>query len=152
MAGSRRKQFISAALAAELDACILWPFARRKSSGYGAYDICEGGKKTSLDIHRHVCRLAHGEPAPGEQAAHRCGNKLCINPRHLYWGDALANMADAKRHGTLRGGGCGRQRFFAEQIEDICTSSESLLALAAKYNSDVSYMSRIRRQHVRSFD
>jgi hypothetical protein len=60
-------------------------------------------------------------------------------------------MADAKRHGTLRGGGCGRQRFFAEQIADICTSGESLLALAAKYNSDVSYMGRIRRQHARSF-
>jgi hypothetical protein len=151
MAGSRRKQFIADTLAAELDTCVIWPFARRNSSGYGAFDICVDGKKKSLDAHRYVCREAHGEPAPGEQASHRCGNKLCVNPRHLYWADALTNMADAKRHGTLRGGGCGRQRFFAEQIADICTSGESLLALAAKYNSDVSYMGRIRREYSGNF-
>lgn len=56
-------------------------------------------------------------------------------------------MQDAKRHGTLKGGGRYRQRLFAPQIADICTSAQSLLALAEKYNTDVSYIGRIRRRN-----
>jgi hypothetical protein len=66
---------------------------------------------------------------------------------HLYWGDAIKNMADAKRHGVLRGGGRWRQRFFEKEISEIRASEESHLALAAKYNTDVQYISRIKREY-----
>jgi hypothetical protein len=119
----------------------------RKSSGYGAYDQYINGRKISLDIHRYVCGQAHGEPPAGAQTAHKCGNKLCINPNHLRWSDALGNMADAKAHGTLRGGGRFRQRLFEQEIADICSSPDSLVVLAAKYGSDPAYIGRLRRQY-----
>jgi hypothetical protein len=125
--------------------CILWPFAVRKSSGYGAHSTT--GPQRNIDAHRYVCTLAHGAPGDGAEAAHRCGNKLCVNPNHLYWADHQTNMQDAKRHGTMRGGGRWRQRLFAPQIADICTSGQSLLALAEKYNSDASYIGRVRRRN-----
>jgi len=102
--------------------------------------------KLNVDAHRHVCSQAHGPALSGQQAAHSCGNKLCVNPAHLYWADPAENMADAKRHGTLKGGGRYRQRIFKDDIEAICASSESLVTLAAKYGSDPSYIGRLKRQ------
>lgn len=148
MAVSGRNDFIASALAANVDACILWPFAVRKSSGYAAHNWCRDGRKFNVDAHRYVCGLAHGEPTRGqEEAAHTCGNKLCVNPRHLYWADHLTNMADAKRHGTLKGGGRKRRRIFEADVRDICRSTESYLTLAAQYGTDVSYIGRIRKLH-----
>ena len=139
-----RKEFIADALASCVEHCIVWPFAVRKSSGYGAHSLCQNGRKSNCDIHRHVCQQAHGDRR-GMEAAHRCGNKLCINPRHLYWATHLDNMADAKEHGRLKGGGRYRQRFFAPEIAHIRASNDSLLTLAAQYDTDVSYIGRLRR-------
>lgn len=143
-----RDEFISAAMTAEIDACIVWPFASRASSGYGAHSFRADGVKINVDAHRHVCSLAHGAAPPHRpQAAHKCGNKLCINPRHLKWASAVENMADAKRHGTLKGGGRFRQRIFPADIERICRSDKSLLALAAEYRSDPAYIGKLKRAH-----
>ena len=51
--------------------------------------------------HRFVCLATHGIPM-GEQtqAAHSCGNKGCINPKHLRWATASENAADRHLHGT----------------------------------------------------
>lgn len=144
----KRTPFIADAIASNTEACILWPYAVRKSSGYGAYDERREDKRYSVDVHRYVCRIAHGEPAdPGHQAAHWCGNKLCINPKHLHWATPLENMQDAKEHGTLRGGGRYRQRFFDREIAEIVSSEESLISLAKRFNSEPAYIGRIRRTH-----
>jgi len=147
MGVSKREQFIEEAIASRATDCITWPFAARKSSGYGAHSYRQDGKKINADVHRFVCELAHGAPAPGMEAAHRCGNRLCINPAHLYWADHLTNMADAKRHGTLRGGGRHRQRIFPADIRAICSSKASLMALAQKYGTGPSHIARLRRVH-----
>lgn len=122
----------------------MWPFAVRKSSGYGAYEA--PGRKNG-DVHRYVCAIAHGPADAGMQAAHRCGVKLCVNPNHLYWADPLTNMADAKSHGTLRGGGRWRQRLFDEEISEIVNSTESLIAIGARFGMAPAYIGKIRRKH-----
>lgn len=80
------------------DSCLLWPFPRGKK-GYG-FLFYEGRSK---EVHRVVCRLAHGEPpTPLHETAHSCGNGHlgCINPRHLRWSTHSDNIADKTRHGT----------------------------------------------------
>lgn len=142
----RNQKFVADALSANTDACIVWPFAVRKSSGYGAFSVRKDGKQCHYDVHRFVCIEAHGAaPQNMPEAAHSCGNKLCINPRHLYWASHKQNMEDAKRHGTLRGGGIYRQRIFAEDVEFIATSKLSILKLAEKYRTSPSHIGKVRR-------
>lgn len=139
-----RADFIANALAADTDDCVIWPFAVRKSSGYPAHSY-GGAAKINVDAHRFVCLLAHGEPLPGRHAAHSCGNKLCVNPKHLSWKKPVENMRDAINAGTLRGGGRYRQRIFAHDVAYIAQSNKSLLELAQEYGSDPAYMGRLRR-------
>jgi hypothetical protein len=148
MADISRAAFIDDALASRVDGCILWPFAVRKSSGYPAHSVRVSGVKRNVDAHRYVCRLAHGEPPmPKGEAAHTCGNKLCVNPQHLYWADHVTNMADAKRHGVLRGGGRYRQRIFASDIASICRSPSSAITVASVYGVTPTYISALRRRY-----
>jgi hypothetical protein len=78
------------------DDCILWPFAK-SDTGYGS--IFVSGR--SMSAHRHVCKLAHGQPPQLQsQVAHSCGQRLCVNPRHLRWADQSANEMDKRQHGT----------------------------------------------------
>lgn len=144
-----RKEFIHDALTSKTDECIIWPFAIRKSSGYAAHNYSRSGEKKSVDAHRYVCVLAHGEPSsPTLEASHSCGDKLCINPAHLRWATHKENMKDAIDHGNLKGGGRWRQRFFGPEVEHICASRKSILELADMYKSSPSYISEIRRRHL----
>jgi hypothetical protein len=142
---SLREAFIDAAMQQDTDECILWPFAVRKSSGYGAHSFYFEGKNTNIDVHRYVCARVNGPARKGEEAAHSCGQKLCINRRHIRWATHLENMNDAKAHQTLKGGGRGRQRFFAAELRDLRTSGASHIALGAKYGVEPAYIGKLRR-------
>lgn len=142
----RRIDFIKDALVASCDGCIVWPFAVRKSSGYGAFNVKTAGATKNYDIHRYVCEAAYGAPpSPHHVAAHACGNRLCCNLRHLRWATQLENMADSKGHGTLRGGGRWRQKMFAAQVAHVRSSANSLVKLGAHFGMDPAYIGRIRR-------
>jgi hypothetical protein len=142
----KTQKFVADALAAETDGCILWPYAVRKSSGYGAFSKTVNGKCKHFDVHRFVCVEAHGNPtSDAPEAAHSCGNKLCLNPRHLYWASHKQNMEDAKRHGTIRGGGRHRQRIFTEDAAFIAKSGMSILELAERYQTSASHIAKVRR-------
>lgn len=143
----RHIDFIREAATVDHDDCIAWPFAVRQSSGYGAHSVFAEGKSRNVDAHVHVCEMVHGpRPTRAHEAAHSCGHKLCCNGRHLRWATRLENMADAKSHGTLRGGGRHRQRFFKAEVAEICASNSSILDLARQFDTDASYISRLRRE------
>lgn len=73
------------------DGCINWPFGK-DSKGYGA--VFYKGKR--LKAHR-VSRIIYEEienPPKDVFACHKCDNTLCVNPRHIYFGDAYTNVLD----------------------------------------------------------
>lgn len=142
----RRCDFIANALNSDVDGCIVWPYAVRKSSGYGAHSDRVNGATKNYDIHRYVCEKAHGAPPEqNHQAAHACGNKLCINKNHLRWASPKANMHDAILHGTMRGGGRGRQRLFAHERAYIRQTPKSLVVLGREFGMDPAHIGRVRR-------
>lgn len=40
---------------------------------------------------------------PSTFACHTCDNPNCVNPKHLWWGDAKKNSVDASSKGRVRG-------------------------------------------------
>lgn len=74
--------------------CWEWSRSRRKD-GYG--QIMYAGKQRTT--HRLAYELAHGSIPDGAQINHRCHNRACINPDHLYAGSQLDNMRDTVRDG-----------------------------------------------------
>lgn len=84
------QKFIEEALSQDTSDCIIWPYGK-DSDGYGWFTP-DGGKQTA--VHRHVCEKEHGDPLPGDHAAHSCATPACVNKKHLRWATHHENMQD----------------------------------------------------------
>ena len=71
-----------------------WPWKADKSrSGYGSI----WNKETSRNVsaHRFSYEIHKGKLESGSFVMHSCDNKKCVNPKHLFIGDAKQNTMDA---------------------------------------------------------
>lgn len=74
--------------------CLLMPYHRLGSPSAVVVNTI------TMPAARLMCRLAHGEPGPGEVARHLCGRGhiSCVNPTHLCWGSPQENANDTALH------------------------------------------------------
>lgn len=57
-----------------------------------------------IKVHRLAWALLRGKPPNGTETRHLCGNKICVNPRHMRQGTHQENMQDRDDQGrTARG-------------------------------------------------
>jgi len=130
----------------ETDDCIIWPYAKQR--GYGSLHIGERQYRT----HRLACERAHGDPPePGMDAAHGpCGNRACINPRHLSWKTRVDNMADKERDGTnLRGSKHPNSKLTEDEVRAmrrLASEGSSQRELGDRYGVTHAYVGRIIRR------
>jgi hypothetical protein len=77
--------------------CILWT-ANITESGYGRVCIDakqDGFKIHHIQAHRIAWTLVNEESiSPTEMILHKCDVRACVNPDHLYKGDAKQNAKD----------------------------------------------------------
>ncbi|WP_172801653.1 HNH endonuclease [Agrobacterium tumefaciens] len=78
--------------------CWEWQLYIRRN-GYG--QMKHEGK--TVDAHRVSYRCFHGEIPDGLFVCHRCDNKRCCNPDHLFLGTHSENMIDHRKKGGRLG-------------------------------------------------
>jgi hypothetical protein len=89
--------------------CLEWRGAVN-NLGYGmvSFQRAPGPEnRTSTTAHRKYWELTKGPIPDGQQVNHRCDNRRCINPDHMFLGDQVANIRDmmAKQRDNFRGKG-----------------------------------------------
>lgn len=123
------EQFLAEALRHKGDACLLWPYGN-DGDGYGVV----GHRKT----HVRICEIVHGPKPPDKtEVAHNCGQRACINPRHLRWATSKENSDDMLAHGTratFQGERMWKARLTEQQVRAIRSQTwRSQTELAMEY-------------------
>ena len=95
------------------DECWEWQ-ASIRNSGYGRMWL--DGHNPSA--HRISWTIHHGPIPPNLNVLHKCNNKLCVNPDHLYLGTQGDNNMDMYRRSNLPK--AGRVSMFSkDDLDDI---------------------------------
>lgn len=74
------------------------------ANGYGILNIRENGKKMDILTHRESYRIFKGEIPDGMYVLHKCDNRSCINPDHLWVGTGKENVQDCIKKGRFCNG------------------------------------------------
>ena len=77
--------------------CWEW-LGARISTGYGEITLPQGRQVLA---HRFAWVQAHGPIPQGLLVLHRCDNRACVRPTHLFLGTQQDNVRDAVRKGRL---------------------------------------------------
>jgi len=79
--------------------CWEWRGARKTPGGYGHFRY----KGKTLKAHRFAWEAIYGPIPPGIHILHKCDNPGCVNPGHLFAGNAKDNACDAVSKGRAAG-------------------------------------------------
>jgi hypothetical protein len=111
-----------------------------QSNGYGRATV---RRKTDY-VHRHIYRLVKGPTPSGLDVCHRCDNRKCINPAHLFLGTRKENMADAVSKGRQAKGSMLPHARVTRLVESEITR----MAKEGRPYKDLASIFGICRQHV----
>lgn len=131
------------------DGCWLWRGAG-KGNGYGSF-VIDG---RTWPAHRAAYLIFNGAHPGKMDVCHKCDNRACVNPDHLFLGTRRDNMEDCARKGrTARGARLGDRRgengtaakLTWDDVRSIRASDAPAKQLAQRFNITNDNINRIRR-------
>ncbi len=122
-----------------LGRCWVWMGATTHN-GYGNVSSTPGRHEAaSCRAHRIAWEFEQGAPPPADQLVlHRCDNRKCVRPAHLFLGTATDNSMDMAKKGRTT------SPLSEDDARAILASTESRDVLAARYGVARSTIKSIR--------
>jgi hypothetical protein len=118
--------------------CVIWTGGVSKG-GYG--NVRDDEKGVQISAHRAAYKLANGEIPRGMFVCHRCDEKLCINPDHLFAGTPAENSNDMKMKGRSPK---TWQRLTDEQYRQIAEDGRKGREIAEEFGIHLRHVFRIK--------
>jgi hypothetical protein len=120
--------------------CWEWQ-AAKDAYGYGVFWLA--GK--NVKAHRVAYELVNGKIGDGMLGCHRCDNRGCCNPAHIFVGSNRDNLADRQAkwrqpHGEKH----YNARLSDDDIRTILSSPEKSVILAERYGVHRCYIASLR--------
>jgi len=125
--------------------CWEWNAGRFGANGYGSF--YKDGKSTTA--HRVAYEISTGQSAKKLDVCHKCDNRMCCNPAHLFLGTPAENVADMIAKGReSRGSSRYNAVLNEENVTEIrrrLSFGEKQYLLAKEFNVQPSQICRIWR-------
>lgn len=113
-----------------------------RPDGYGSYTgIVYQGRRIQKSPNISYL-MAFGELPKGLYVCHRCDNKLCVNPNHLFLGTARDNVLDMVQKGRRAGG--KRHLLTPNQQETIRKDGRDNAQIAREYRVSISTIWKVK--------
>ena len=124
--------------------CWLWTASRNQSGkGYGEIGI---SKYKKILAHRLSWEIHNKSKVPsGMLVLHKCGNRTCVAPHHLYIGNQSQNMIDMVNHGN-----CHNAVLSDNDVREIRRSKEKSTVLADRYGVGRAHIRKVITGRVKS--
>ena len=129
-----RQRFDEVGYTVDENGCWNWKGLMRKN-GYGS--IGRHGK-----AHRASFELFFGPIPERMDVCHRCDNRRCVNPEHLFIGTRLDNMRDCKAKGRI-----ARTQRFGESNPASKLTSNIVLAIREEYRHERGQQRRLAKKY-----
>lgn len=125
--------------------CWIWNGTTRRN-GYGQVIIKRDGVKHTWRAHRLSYREFCGDPG-NLLVCHRCDNRACINPLHLFLGTHKGNSDDMDAKGrrkAITGDQKPSSKLTVEAVQEIKRGGRPII-LAAKFGVSESLIHKVRQ-------